>query len=84
MVSYVLSAVISILYAVKKLCRAKISLEVQRLVLVRHVLSIVFFSIAQFYMLAGILYLTLPYYRQDTTLNVQNFWINVSKVAFEA
>jgi hypothetical protein len=56
---YILSSIVSVLYALKKLCRAKISAEVQRLVLLRHVLSIIFFSIAQFYMVAGITYITL-------------------------
>lgn len=84
MVAYILSAVISILYALKKLCRAKISLEVQRLVLLRHVLSIILFSIAQSYMLVGIIYMTVPYFQKYSTLDVENYWIYASKIAFEA
>lgn len=51
MVNYILISTASIIYALLKLCKPGISNESRRLVLLRHVLSIVGFVIAQFYLL---------------------------------
>jgi hypothetical protein len=48
-VAYPAVSIVSILYAIKKLCKPGISNETRKLVLVRHVLSIVGFQISQAY-----------------------------------
>jgi len=54
---YLLASVVSVLYAFRKLIKQGISAESQKLVLGRHVISIIAFLVAQFYLTAGITYL---------------------------
>jgi hypothetical protein len=46
---YPIVSIISILYAVKKLCKPGISRETRKVVLLRHVLSIIGFQLSQAY-----------------------------------
>lgn len=50
----------SIIYAFKKLCKPGISKESQRLVLLRHVLSIIGFTLTQIYPMLGYVYMASP------------------------
>ena len=50
----------SIIYAFKKLCKPGISKESQRLVLLRHVLSIIGFTLTQIYPMLGYVYMVSP------------------------
>jgi hypothetical protein len=44
-----LISIVSVIYAIVKLCRPGISKESRKLVLIRHILSIIFFNISNLY-----------------------------------
>jgi len=59
-VSYFFIAIFSIFYAFKKVCKPGISKETQKLVLVRHIISIICFMISQTYLISSIIYVAIP------------------------
>ncbi|MFO0116326.1 MAG: hypothetical protein ACK521_01435 [bacterium] len=59
-VSYFLIAIFSILYAFIKVCKPGISKETQKLVLVRHIISILCFMISQTYLIGSMIYVAIP------------------------
>lgn len=82
--SYFLVAIVSVLYALLKLCRPGISKEGQKIVLVRHVLSIFVFIIAQLYVFICFVYRSSPYlYTRGYDDNTSVF-IAIFKVLFES
>ena len=58
--SYFFIAIFSIFYAFKKVCKPGVSKETQKLVLVRHIISIICFMIAQAYLISSIIYVAIP------------------------
>jgi hypothetical protein len=64
-VSYFFIAIFSIFYAFKKVCKPGISKETQKLVLVRHIISIICFMISQTYLISSIIYVAIPPYKRD-------------------
>ena len=82
--SYFLVAIVSVLYALLKLCRPGISKEGQKIVLVRHVLSIFVFIIAQFYVFICFVVKSSPNLEtKDYSGNIKPF-IAIFKVLFES
>lgn len=76
--SYVFGSIASIVYAVFKLCRSGISNETRKLVLLRHVVSIVGFMLSQVYFLMDFLVVT------GQQENVPTIYITVAVIFFSA
>jgi len=81
MASYFIVGFASIIYAFLKLCKPSMSKESQRLVLVRHVLCILGFTIAQMYVFLSFVWMIDP--KKDFGPKTKTF-VNVCKLFFEA
>jgi hypothetical protein len=78
-----LVSIYSVIYALWKLCKPGISKESRRLVLIRHILSIVFFNISQAYLIITLITWIFLHELQAAGFNVyNNKWIGISKILF--
>jgi hypothetical protein len=78
-----LISIVSIIYALVKLCRPGISKESRKLVLIRHILSIIFFNISNLYIIIILLtWIFSEYIKKNNWNVVDNKWIGVSKIIF--
>lgn len=74
LITYFFVSIYSIFYALKRLCKSSISKETVKLVLLRHVLHIVGFSIANLYLIVCILYMVSPdWYFTDSQEDIMFF-----------
>ena len=72
--------VASIVYGTLKLCRPGISQEVRRLIMARHVSSILFFTISQLYVQISSVYVTAI--STDEVPDFDNFWVYALKIVY--
>lgn len=80
--AYMIIAIVSVFYAAKKLCRPGISKESQKLVLIRHVVSIIGFLIAQLYILTLFIFMLAKVFNKSYTYNSR--YVKITKVLFVA
>lgn len=78
-VIYLIASLTSVIYAFRM--KQGISAESQKMVLGRHVISIIAFLIAQFYMTAGIIYLFMNGPNQLAT-SLDKTWADIAKILF--
>ena len=75
--SYFLINIMSVLYALKKICKPGISKETQKLVLVRHVVSIFSFMVSQLYIIGCIVYAMIPNWVVTSNVHTAVYTLNL-------
>ena len=71
-------SVASIVYGALKLCRSGISQEVRRVIMARHVISILFYTIVELYATVSGFYILNA--EDKTAVSIDAFWVDTMKI----